>query len=293
MALKPSKESSAEMEGQGEKEREIGEEGNGTRFSFGEDASCSGYQKIFNFCVVTGTSEDVARHALESCNYDLEQAIKMHLDNPDFSHVSDRHVVEMISNPLRSLHPGLECDPTTDSMNLDGFTRSSASEVAIKRLYALPVDIMFQGDVQNACRAAISKWLLINMHNPLNFKSQVFNRDVLSEPTIKEIVSENFVFVQLYNDSLEGQRYMQSYEVSNYPYVAVMHPRTGKVVAQWSPDESITFASIMFDFIERNPWHQDPDSDQAGAPSASSVETKHTDEQVVNSVQEIEASFRS
>ena len=90
---------------------------------------------------------------------------------------------------------------------------------------------------------------MVNVQNVQEFSCQVLNRDVWSNPAVKEIITEHFVFWQVkgihiffiensldtpvfffkvYHDSSEGQRYMQFYNVIEFPYVAILDPRTGK-----------------------------------------------------------------
>ena len=91
---------------------------------------------------------------------------------------------------------------------------------------------------------------MVNIQNVQEFSCQVLNRDVWSNPAVKEIITEHFVFWQVwvklsylfnapttfgltsfflkvYHDSSEGQRYMQFYNVIEFPYIAVLDPRTG------------------------------------------------------------------
>ena len=34
--------------------------------------------------------------------------------------------------------------------------------------------------------------------------------------------------VQVYNDSEEGRKFMQFYHINDWPYIAILDPRTGK-----------------------------------------------------------------
>jgi hypothetical protein len=58
---------------------------------------------------------------------------------------------------------------------------------------------MFTGNIQEARDAAqmSRKWLIVNIQNVSEFPCQVLNRDVWSNRTIKELVKENFLFLQV------------------------------------------------------------------------------------------------
>ncbi len=43
----------------------------------------------------------------------------------------------------------------------------------------------------------VNKWVLLNVQNQNEFYCQILNRDVWSDDTVKEIVKENFVFIQV------------------------------------------------------------------------------------------------
>ena len=50
-----------------------------------------------------------------------------------------------------------------------------------------------------------------------------------------------FLFLQVYRDSNEGERFIQFYHVTSYPYLAVLDPRTGiytKLVNSFIPTQS-------------------------------------------------------
>ncbi|EEC13385.1 UBX domain-containing protein, putative, partial [Ixodes scapularis] len=100
----------------------------------------------------------------------------------------------------------------------------------LEDLFRPPLDLMHRGSFESAREVGRTKnrWLMVNVQNVQEFACQVLNRDVWSNATIKSIVSEHFVFWQVYQDSEEGQRYVLFYKVADYPYVAILDPRTGK-----------------------------------------------------------------
>lgn len=81
-----------------------------------------------------------------------------------------------------------------------------------------------------------NRWLMINVQDESEFSCQVLNRDIWSSPAVKSIIEEHFVFWQVYKNSREGLRYMQFYPVNQFPYVAVLDPRTGQCQPIIVPD---------------------------------------------------------
>lgn len=94
--------------------------------------------------------------------------------------------------------------------------------------------------------AKLNKWLMVNVQNVQEFSCQILNRDVWSNTAVKSIITEHFVFwqvclkfnfdmyliyfiFQVYHDTADGQRYMQFYNVTDFPHVAILDPRTGSL----------------------------------------------------------------
>ena len=54
------------------------------------------------------------------------------------------------------------------------------------------------------------------------------NRDSWSNPGVKAIMSEYFVFWQQYKESEVAERFMTFYTIKEWPYVSIIDPRTGE-----------------------------------------------------------------
>ena len=71
---------------------------------------------------------------------------------------------------------------------------------------------------------------------------------------MKDMVSEHFLFWQVYNTSRDGERYIQFYPVTQYPYIAIIDPRTGELVENFnnvqSPD---LFLEQIIEFLRDRP----------------------------------------
>uniref|UniRef100_S4RMF7 UBX domain protein 7 n=1 Tax=Petromyzon marinus TaxID=7757 RepID=S4RMF7_PETMA len=96
-------------------------------------------------------------------------------------------------------------------------------------LFRPPIDLMHKGTFETAKKTGQSqrKWLMVNIQNVQDFSCQCLNRDVWSHEAVKAVIREHFIFWQVYHDSEEGQRYMQFYKLTEFPYVSVLDPRTG------------------------------------------------------------------
>ncbi|XP_029833348.4 UBX domain-containing protein 7 [Ixodes scapularis] len=125
----------------------------------------------------------------------------------------------------------------------------------LEDLFRPPLDLMHRGSFESAREVGRTKnrWLMVNVQNVQEFACQVLNRDVWSNATIKSIVSEHFVFWQVYQDSEEGQRYVLFYKVADYPYVAILDPRTGEKVLSWNQVDAVKFCDAVTEFLAEHP----------------------------------------
>lgn len=55
-------------------------------------------------------------------------------------------------------------------------------------------------------------------------------------------------------DSEEGQRYMTFYKVTEWPYVAILDPRTGELMAQWNYTDANTYEQLISEFVVTASW---------------------------------------
>lgn len=103
------------------------------------------------------------------------------------------------------------------------------------------------------------KWILVNVQDPSIFDCQVLNRDIWKNPSIKETVKENFLFMQYSKDDPRGGQYVNYYFQARdsddaYPHIAIVDPRTGEQVKVWSgppvPKPS-DFLMDLHEFLDR------------------------------------------
>lgn len=114
------------------------------------------------------------------------------------------------------------------------------------------------------------KWLMVNLHDNSDFSSQVLNRDLWKDKTVKSVIKESFIFLQYVKDSDDGAQYIQFYPFESYPHVAIIDPRTGERVKSWSDSISpMEFVSDVTEFLDRyslDDTRQNPVTKRARAP---------------------------
>lgn len=133
----------------------------------------------------------------------------------------------------------------------------------LQELFRPPIELLHRGSFQSARQAASSanRWLIATIHNVTEFQCQVLNRDVWSNRAIQEIVRKRFILWQAYSDSEDGRRYMVLYNVTEWPYVAIIDPRTGEKMISWQKIEANTFCEIASEFLELHPAPSDSHHD--------------------------------
>lgn len=139
----------------------------------------------------------------------------------------------------------------------------------LEELFRPPLDLMFRGPMDQARDFASqsNKWLMVNLQNVQEFACQVLNRDLWSNTAVKEIISEHFVFWQIYHDSYEGSKYMQFYNVMQFPYIAILDPRTGEKMRSWSNTiDAVSFCEVITEFLMEHPSPNGPSAPVEHAP---------------------------
>ena len=95
---------------------------------------------------------------------------------------------------------------------------------------------------------------MLNVQCQNDFSSNCLNRDIWSNETVKEIIKANFVFVQLYFDSVEGNKLVSIYNISTYPFVGILDPRTGEKLIQYNANklDPCSFCEKLYSFLGEN-----------------------------------------
>lgn len=150
-----------------------------------------------------------------------------------------------------------------------GASTQNSKANRLAKLYRPPFELMENIDFERARSIARerSKWILINIQDTAIFQCQMLNRDLWSKKEAQESIKENFIFLQYSSNSVDGQQYNQFYNIHDYPYFAVIDPRTGEQVKVWntvlSPGEFIHDVHEFLDRYSLNPKAKNPHSKKA------------------------------
>ncbi|AOA63208.1 UBX domain-containing protein 5 [Komagataella phaffii CBS 7435] len=128
----------------------------------------------------------------------------------------------------------------------------TATQRRLANLFRPPFDIMEKYNLATAKTEARSKqkWILINIQDPTEFQCQMLNRDFWSNTDIKDIVHENFVFLQYQKDSVNGDDYTNFYHFESFPHIAILDPMTGERLKVWSTVPNISdWIEQVVDFL--------------------------------------------
>ena len=80
--------------------------------------------------------------------------------------------------------------------------------------------------------------------------------------------------MQQYKESDEAQRYLTFYPITEWPYVAVIDPRTGEKLVTWNKlDSSALFCDLVTNFLDLHPKF---DGEDERGPNDSSPKAKRT-----------------
>ena len=84
------------------------------------------------------------------------------------------------------------------------------------------------------------RFLLVSLFDTNSFRCTKQNRDVWGHDEIGTIIKNNLTFVQIRNNSKEGDDFSKVYpRIDDWPHSAVIDPRTGENLAQWENDEAV------------------------------------------------------
>jgi hypothetical protein len=142
-----------------------------------------------------------------------------------------------------------------------GASEQSSKAARLAELFRPPFELMNQIPWDEAREKGKDelKWLLVNVQDPSIFHCQQLNRDIWKHEGIRELVKENFIFMQYSKDDPRGNQYTQYYfsmrdDDSAYPHIAIVDPRTGEQVKIWSgPPVPVAgeFLMQLVEFLDR------------------------------------------
>ncbi|XP_068686398.1 UBX domain-containing protein 7-like [Montipora foliosa] len=137
----------------------------------------------------------------------------------------------------------------------DSQSISRGKKKTLHDLFRPPIDLLHKGtfDTAKIDGQEHSRWLLVNVQDVREFPCQQLNRDVWSNEAVRNIIKEHFVLWQVYRDSNEGERFIQFYHVTSYPYLAVLDPRTGEKMIEWGFMDAQAFCECATAFVLEHP----------------------------------------
>ncbi|KAF2156966.1 hypothetical protein K461DRAFT_219975 [Myriangium duriaei CBS 260.36] len=156
-------------------------------------------------------------------------------------------------------------DPEAHRQNMaratGGASEASSKSNLLAELFRPPIDLIspLSWDDAREDGKEEEKWILVNVQDPSIFDCQVLNRDIWKNPSIKDTVKENFIFMQYSKDDPRGGQYINYYFQARdsedaYPHIAIVDPRTGEQVKVWSgspvPKPS-DFLMDLHEFLDR------------------------------------------
>ncbi|KAM5347817.1 hypothetical protein ACJ41O_007641 [Fusarium nematophilum] len=133
----------------------------------------------------------------------------------------------------------------------------------LEDLFRPPYDLMarMSWDEARTLGKEDKKWIMVNLQDMTDFNCQALNRDIWKDEAVKNLVSENFIFLQYDKDFPDAEEYVTFYfpnrtheNPDNYPHVSIIDPRTGEQVKVWSGRPFPTapdFHAELAEFLDR------------------------------------------
>ena len=78
---------------------------------------------------------------------------------------------------------------------------------------------------------------------------------------------------QQYKESEEAQRYVTFYPITEWPYVAILDPRTGELMVTWKKIDGTTFCDLVTEFLSLHPNLEPSSQSESNENSQSGSET--------------------
>jgi len=144
-------------------------------------------------------------------------------------------------------------------------------------MFEPPTHLIYnQGGFQGARTMAkdSKRWLLVNLQSDEDFACHALNRDVWRNDLVENLVREGFIFWQSTNTVAEGQTYAQRYSVMCYPHIAIIDPRTGRLMWKregWTAENPFTatdFAEKAADFCSHHSFDKAPMAPRGSMPGS-------------------------
>ena len=72
---------------------------------------------------------------------------------------------------------------------------------------------------------------MVNIQRNNEFATHTLNRDVWGHEGVQDMVQCSFVFWQTLDQSTDGKKFLEVYNIETFPHIAIIDPRTG--ARQW------------------------------------------------------------
>ncbi|PQE09721.1 UBX domain-containing protein [Rutstroemia sp. NJR-2017a BBW] len=138
-----------------------------------------------------------------------------------------------------------------------GQSEASSKNARLAELFRPPFELMCRlpWDAARDQGKEEGKWILVNIQDNSIFDCQQLNRDIWKNPGIRDVVKENFIFMQYSKDDPRGNQYVQYYfplkdSDAAYPHIAIVDPRTGEQVKVWSGPPTPQPAEFLMQLVE-------------------------------------------
>ncbi|CAI5756719.1 unnamed protein product [Candida verbasci] len=166
--------------------------------------------------------EDEEDEDFENCQYEDSNVRILDSDGEEIEEMESRG-----SGRRRRLRQQRESELTSTQRRLANLFRPPFDIISIISLDQAKVEAKNE-----------QKWILINIQDSSEFNCQVINRDLWSNSRIKQLVKDNFIFLQYQQDSFNGETYLNFYgHCEIFPHLAILDPLTGERVYKFKDGE--------------------------------------------------------
>ncbi|ESQ56212.1 hypothetical protein EUTSA_v10027233mg [Eutrema salsugineum] len=207
--------------------------------------------------IAVGQTVETATRFLETTNWNIEEAINLFLFDNNYD--------------PSMYHDSARARTSDDTSESDDSTTSDEQELDSRLSSRPPPNLLFEGSFQEAKSTSSEEnlWLIVNLQSRKEFASHTLNRDLWSNEAVSETVEAGFMLWQVYDHTIEGQKFSGFYRIGCAPpVVLVIDPITGQKMRMWSGEiEAQSFVEDLSRFMEANIGFSSNKNDQAPAPS--------------------------
>ena len=129
---------------------------------------------------------------------------------------------------------GGDSTSTSNGGGTVGAAAAGGRATSLADMFAPPANLIYAGPggFQGARQAARDsrRWLLVNIQSDSDFACHALNRDVWRDELVENLVRDGFIFWQAVDTTSEGSTYSERYRVGGYPHVAIIDPRTARLM---------------------------------------------------------------